>query len=109
MEQTGEFTVNLLPPDMAEDVAFCGEQSGRDYDKFAERDLTTSPASKVKAPLIDQALLQFECRTVQKTDVVPAAFDPAIIERFYSSGDFHRVYFGEIMAVHAEEGFLPSR
>lgn len=105
LEQNGDFTVNLLPADRGEDVAYCGEVSGREHDKFAERGLTAVPSAKVGAPVIEQALVQYECRTVQRTDVVPEAFDPAIVAKFYASGNFHRVFFGEIVAVREEEGF----
>jgi len=105
LDQTGDFTVNLMPPDMGDDVAYCGDVSGREHDKFAERGLALVPGSKVKAPVIGQALLQYECRTVQKTDVVPDNFAPAILARYYPEGDFHRIFFGEILATHAEEGF----
>ncbi|MHB1134851.1 MAG: flavin reductase family protein [Chloroflexota bacterium] len=106
LEQNGDFTVNLMPAELDEALAYCGEHSGRDGDKLAAQGLKTAPGSKVQAPVIEQALLQYECRAVQRTDVVPEAFDPAIVAKFYASGDFHRVYFGEIVAVHAEEGFV---
>ena len=109
LEQTGDFTVNLMPVELADVVAYCGEVSGREHDKFAERELVLAPGAKVKAPVIEQALLQYECRTVQKTDVVPEHFDPAIVGRFYPQGNYHRVYFGEILAVRAEEGFAKGR
>jgi flavin reductase (DIM6/NTAB) family NADH-FMN oxidoreductase RutF len=105
LAENGDFTVNLMPLDLGETVAYCGEVSGREHDKFAERGLTLAPAAKVKAPVIEQALVQYECRTVQRSDVIPEAFDPAIVAKFYAKGDFHRVYFGEIVAVRAEEGF----
>ncbi|MHB1006423.1 MAG: flavin reductase family protein [Chloroflexota bacterium] len=105
MEQTGDFTVNLLPTDLGDAVAYCGDVSGRDHDKFAEQGLTLAPAQKVKAPVVAQALLQYECRTVEKTDMMSATVDPAIVRRFYSQGNYHRVYFGEILSVRAEEGF----
>lgn len=106
LDQNGDFTVNLLPPDRLEAMDFCGKESGRDQDKFAATGLTAEPAKKVKAPLVAEAVLQYECRTVQRTDVVPAAFDPAIVSRYYAKGDFHRVFFGEILAVRAEESIL---
>lgn len=108
MEQSADFTVNVLPTEMAEALAFCGEASGRRHDKFAERGLVAVASRKVKAPVIEQAVIQYECRTIQKTDLVPSALDAGILRRFYPKGDFHRVYFGEIVAVHAEEAFTKS-
>ena len=104
LEQNGDFTVNLMPASLGDAVAYCGEVSGRDQDKIAERGLVTVPAAKVKAPVIEQALVQYECRVVQRTDMAPDATDPAIVAKFYATGNFHRLFFGEIVAVRAEEG-----
>ncbi len=104
LEQNGDFTVNLMPADWGDAVAFCGDVSGREHDKFAEKGLKAVPAAKVRAPVIEQALVQYECRTVQKTDMNPANTDPAVVSRFYANGNFHTLYFGEIVAVRAEEG-----
>jgi flavin reductase (DIM6/NTAB) family NADH-FMN oxidoreductase RutF len=106
LEQSGDFTVNVMPVELGDAVAVCGDVSGREHDKFAEQGLTAVPAAKVKAPVIEQALVQYECRTVQKTEMNPANTDPAIISRFYGQGNFHTLYFGEIVAVRAEEGFV---
>lgn len=106
LEQNGDFTVNLMPADMGDTVAYVGEVSGRDHDKFAERGLVAVPATKVRAPVLERALLQYECRVVEKTDMVPAATDPAIVAKHYASGNFHRFFFGQILAVRAEEGFV---
>ena len=37
LEEAGDFTVNVPPPELAEVLSFCGGFSGRDRDKFAER------------------------------------------------------------------------
>lgn len=105
LEENGDFTVNLMPADASEAIAFCGQVSGRDQDKFAAQGLELEPSQEVKAPSLKQALLVYECRTVQKTEVDPATFDPAIKSRFYPQGNFHTIYFGQILACRAEEGF----
>jgi flavin reductase (DIM6/NTAB) family NADH-FMN oxidoreductase RutF len=107
LDQTSDFTINLMPAEMADVILFCGSVSGRQHDKFAKSGLNPVPAQKVKAPVIEQALLQYECRVVQKTDVAPETFDRAIVDEHYRKGDFHHLYFGEILAVHAEESLVP--
>ena len=47
----------------------------------------------------------WECQVVQHTGVVPENFAPEIIDQFYVGGDFHRIYFGEILRTLAEEYF----
>ena len=97
IEESGTFTVNVPTPAMEDFVLFCGTKSGRDHDKFDRFQMEVTPAQTVDAVTIDACPLVYECRVVQKNGVIPATFDPAILSRFYPGGDFHRVYYGEIM------------
>jgi hypothetical protein len=36
-------------------------------------------------------------------DVISANLDPQIVADAYPSGNFHRIYYGEVLAVRAEE------
>ncbi|HIE50729.1 MAG TPA: flavin reductase family protein [Armatimonadetes bacterium] len=103
IEATGDFTVNVPPKELAEVCAYCGTVSGRDYDKFAEKGLTATPSRRVNSPIIAECVIHYECRVVHKNDIVPAALVPEITASSYPAGDFHRVYFGEILAVYADE------
>ncbi len=100
LDPTGEFTVNVPGPDLADTAQFCGTESGRTRDKFAERGLTAVPARHVKCPVIGQCLLHYECRVVHKNDVIPQNVAADIISRFYVQGNFHRVFFGHVLAVY---------
>ncbi len=102
IEGTGAFTVNVPTPELKEAVAFCGSASGRDHDKFTETNLTAVPAKHVPAPLIEECPIQFECVVVHRNDVVPEALSDEIRTGAYPAGDFHRCYFGEILACYAE-------
>ncbi len=102
IEETGEFTVNIVPPKLKEVVPYCGTVSGRDYDKFKEKQLTTIPSKKVKPPIIKECILHFECRAVYKNDLIPSELEKSIIPSLYAKGDFHRIYFGEILACQHE-------
>jgi len=101
IEESGEFTVNVPTADMRSFVDFCGTRSGRDVNKFAEFSVATSPGQRVAAATIDPCQWVYECRVVQKNDVLPETFASKIIPAYYPSGDFHRVYYGEIVAVFA--------
>ena len=103
MEATGDFTVNVPTEELANEVALCGSKSGRDLDKFAECGFTATESSHVKSPGIAECVITYECSVVQKNDVVPEHFIPDIDDSFYASGDYHRVYFGEIKAAWAAE------
>jgi flavin reductase (DIM6/NTAB) family NADH-FMN oxidoreductase RutF len=102
IEATGDFTVNVPPPELAEQVLFCGTKSGRDHDKFAECGFTATPGREVKSPTIGECVLCYECTVVQKNDVIPEQFAPQVVRECYGAGDFHRVYYGEIVATYAD-------
>jgi flavin reductase (DIM6/NTAB) family NADH-FMN oxidoreductase RutF len=103
LEQVSEFTVNVPPPELAAAVSHCGTVSGRDHDKFEETRLTPIPSREVGPPIIKECVVHYECRTLHRNDLVPEALAEGVREEFYASGDFHRVYFGEIVAAYADE------
>lgn len=105
MEVTGDFTVNVPAPGMEEAVQYCGMASGRDRDKFADMGLTATPSRQVKSPIIEQCLLHYECKVVHKHDVDPQTLAADILTNSYPRGDFHRVYYGEVVAVYGAEDF----
>lgn len=102
IEESGEFTVNVPPPELAEALSFCGSFSGRGRDKLAERKLTAVPGRSVTAPIIAECLVHYECKVVHRNDVIESLLDPTIKAGAYPSGDLHRVYYGEILDVYAD-------
>jgi flavin reductase (DIM6/NTAB) family NADH-FMN oxidoreductase RutF len=102
IEETGEFTVNIVPPQLKEVVQYCGTVSGRDHNKFKEKQLTAMLSKKGKVPIIKECILHFECRVVYKNDLIPSELEKSIVPALYPKGDFHRVYFGEILACQYE-------
>jgi flavin reductase (DIM6/NTAB) family NADH-FMN oxidoreductase RutF len=103
VEQADDFTVNVPPPELSDVVAFCGKVSGRDHDKFKEKGLIAVPGKKVKSPIIEQCVIHYECRVVHKNNVQKDKLASSIISSYYPKGDFHTVYFGEIVAVYASK------
>ncbi len=103
LEQVSEFTVNVPPPELAAAVSHCGTVSGRDHEKFQEMHFTPVASREVRPPIIQECVVHYECRTLHRNDVVPDALTEAVREQFYADGDFHRVYFGEIVAAYADE------
>ncbi len=103
LEQVNDFTVNVPPRELAAAVSHCGTVSGREHDKFQEMRLTAVPSREVRSPIIQECLVHYECRTVHRNDIVPEALAQAVRDESYPHGDFHRVYFGEIVAAYAEE------
>ena len=103
LEQSGDFTVNVPPRELAAALNLCGTVSGRDHDKFKEAGLTLLPGKQVRPPIVAECVVHYECRTLHRNDVAPTALVQAVLDDAYPAGDFHRVYFGEIVAAYADE------
>jgi flavin reductase (DIM6/NTAB) family NADH-FMN oxidoreductase RutF len=102
MEQVSDFTVNVLPRKLAAAASLCGSVSGREHDKFKEAQLTPIPSREVRSPIVKECVVHYECRTVERVDMAPDALMQSVREQFYKAGDFHRIYFGEIVATYAD-------
>ena len=97
IEANGAFVVSVPTDEMHDAVWHCGSVSGRDNDKFADCGFTTTPAATVGVPLIDQCVMHYECRVVGWTDIVEDGVEDAVRSKFYADGDYHRIYFGQIL------------
>ncbi|WP_115717837.1 flavin reductase family protein [Gallaecimonas mangrovi] len=73
IKKSRQCVINLPTTDLTDTVVDIGNSSGRDTDKFAAFGLTTSPAQKVAAPLIDQCVAHFEC----------ALYDDALVDSYH--------------------------
>lgn len=99
MEHYPTFTLCAFPRQFRRALSLLGTKSGRDGDKIAESGLTPTAASRIPAPAYAEAGLVLECRKIYWQDYDPGHFlDPEIAGN-YPQQDYHRVYFGEILAV----------
>jgi flavin reductase (DIM6/NTAB) family NADH-FMN oxidoreductase RutF len=88
IQKSGAYVVNVVDERLMEAVRICGENSGRDADKFKFARLTAVPASRVNAPLIEESPLSIECKVVQVVEVG------------------NRVWFiGEVLSAHVRDGY----
>jgi flavin reductase (DIM6/NTAB) family NADH-FMN oxidoreductase RutF len=99
IEKYPTFTLCAFPPQYAAAVDLIGTKSGRDMDKIAAAGLTPIAASAAAAPIFAEAELVVECRKIFRTVYEPSQFIDPSIDRNYLKKDYHRVYFGEILAV----------
>ncbi len=105
MEEYDTFTLCAFPEEQRKALQLLGIKSGRDGDKIAESGLTPEAATVVTAPCYAEAELVIECRKIYWQDMDAANFlDPAI-ERNYPQQDYHRIYFGEMVAVTGVDRF----
>ncbi len=109
MEAHDTFTVSFFPEAYRAALELLGSKSGRDGDKISESGLTPTAALRVAAPGFMEAELVLSCRKMYQSDMKPDHFlDPAI-NRHYPLKDYHRIYFGEVIAVEATETYLAGR
>jgi len=88
LEEVEEFVIAVPIPELKEAVAFCGEKSGRDTDKFRETGLTPIPSVHVKPPSIKECMVNIECRIYDK------------ISGNSPLSKQHTIYFAEVLGVH---------
>lgn len=103
IKETREFTINVPRAGMERAVEYCGRVSGRDHDKFREAGLTPQRSVHVKPPVIRECSIHLECRVIYEQEVAKAGVRPEVASRWYPSGNFHTVFYGEILAAYADE------
>ena len=103
IEETGDFTVNVPTPDLADAVAYCGSHSGKNEDKLAKLGLTVLPSQKVKSGSIVPCPINYECKVLGKSDIVPQMLSEMPQNQYYAQGDYHRVYFGQVLTAYADK------
>ena len=86
LKRTGEFVINLVDKELTPFTDWCGVRSGKKYNKFLETGLTPIRATKVNAPMIEEAPVNLECKVTQ---VIPLGT--------------HDLFLAEIVAVHVNE------
>ena len=103
MEQYDTFTLCTFPEEYRWAVNLLGTKSGRDGDKIAEAGLTPIGSTQIAAPGFAEAKLILECRKIYWDDLDPAHFVDPSIENHYAQKDYHRIYFGQILAIFGVE------
>lgn len=91
------FTLSFFDETYRPALALCGRVSGRDVDKVKEAGLTPRILESGNVAF-EEARLIIECRKIYADFFTPEQFidDPSGI---YPSGDFHKMYIGEIIHV----------
>ena len=103
MEAYESFTVCAFDETYTPALDLLGTKSGRDGDKIAESGLTPIASNLVAAPGFAQAELILECRKIYWDDLEKAHFLDNRLEKKYPARDYHRIYYGEILAILGED------
>ncbi|PKO12981.1 MAG: flavin reductase [Chloroflexi bacterium HGW-Chloroflexi-10] len=101
-EKYDSFTLTAFPQSFAAALNSLGTKSGRDGDKIAEVGLTPINASVVASPIFAEAELAVECKKIYWDELEPDHFLSSYIQLMYARRDYHRMYFGEIVAIAGE-------
>jgi len=68
IRKSREFVVNVVDTGLMEAVRICGQNSGRDMDKFKTAKLTSVKGVKVNAPHIKESPASIECKVVKEVE-----------------------------------------
>ena len=88
IRRSGEYVVNVVDEKLMDAVRVCGENSGRDTDKFKLATLTAEKGAKVAAPLILESPVSIECKVVKEVE----------------TGD-HVWFIGEVLATRVRKDY----
>ena len=87
-EHTGDFVVNVVDDDRAEQMNQTSAECPPEVDEFALTGLTAAPGVRVRSPRVMEAPISLECRLAQ---VIPVGRGP------------HSLVLGEIVYFHVRE------
>jgi flavin reductase (DIM6/NTAB) family NADH-FMN oxidoreductase RutF len=104
-EEFDDFTLCAFPEKYREALNVLGSRSGRDGDKIAAVGLTPVASRTASSPAFAEAELILECRKIYVDTIDPDGFVDPSIEKNYT-GDYHRVYFGQVQRIFGEEKYL---
>jgi flavin reductase (DIM6/NTAB) family NADH-FMN oxidoreductase RutF len=89
LKAAGEFCLNIPGEELVRETDFCGVNSGRDHDKWAETGLTPEPSEHISAPRIAQCRYALECRVVETVSL-----------------GVHDLFVGEVLGAYADDSIL---
>jgi flavin reductase (DIM6/NTAB) family NADH-FMN oxidoreductase RutF len=102
MEAYPTFTVCAFPAAFRPALNIMGTKSGRQLNKIAEAGLTPIASSVAAAPGYAEAELIVECRKLYWDDMEAGHFLEPDLAKSYPSRDYHRIFYGEILAIWGE-------
>jgi len=96
IEATGEFVVNIVSEEIAEPMNDCATEFPPEIDEFEQSGLTPIKAEVVKAPMVKESPIHFECKLYQIIE----------IGKPQAGGGF--LVIGEIVMFHVADELLEN-
>jgi len=104
LEKTDEFSVSVPARlSMAKELAFCGSRTGRDTDKVSAMGIRLLDPQRINTPVIAGCRYHLECRIRARVLLNKESFVPEFAGRFYNSGDYHMLFYGEIISCYSTD------
>jgi flavin reductase (DIM6/NTAB) family NADH-FMN oxidoreductase RutF len=105
LENNQEFSVSVpLTSDLKKELSYCGTKSGRDTDKIEDCNFTLIPGRVVNTPIIGECDLHYECKVIYRQAMEPNSIPQEIKDRYYSTNNYHMIYYGEIVDAYQTKG-----
>lgn len=99
VEQEDYFTISFFGKDYRKEMGLCGSKSGRDIDKVAETGFT--PIVENNKIAFEEARMVLVCKKIYQHNLDKNTFrDENSSTTFYADGDWHVVYYGEIVEAY---------
>jgi flavin reductase (DIM6/NTAB) family NADH-FMN oxidoreductase RutF len=89
IRRTGEFVVNVVTEDLAQQMNICATDFPAEIDELEMAGLTTTPSQIVKVPRIEQAHAALECREYTTMEIGRS-----------------RIILGRVVAIYIEDKFI---
>ncbi len=104
LNESSAFTVSVPKKGtLRKELAYCGSHSGRDVNKCEALSLPLLPAHCGGEDGLAGCALHIECRILFRNDMPLSLLeDEDIRVRYYTDGDIHTAYVGEILGVYEE-------
>jgi flavin reductase (DIM6/NTAB) family NADH-FMN oxidoreductase RutF len=106
VEANSLFTLSFFDKKYRKALELCGEKSGRDHNKAMEAGLTPIVFENKVAGGKAAGAVSFKessdiiiCKKIYTHDINPANFMDSQLAENYPQQDYHRMYFGEILAL----------
>ncbi|OOO00534.1 MAG: flavin reductase [Epulopiscium sp. Nele67-Bin004] len=104
IEKSGEFTVSIpIDAELKKAIGLCGSLSGANVDKWSEANITKEEAQTINAPIVGECELHYECKVVCRMPLEEEMIDPSLVESCYKNGNYHVLYYGEILKTYIKQ------
>lgn len=101
IDKADSYSITFVPKEDKEKLAYCGKISGRDENKIEKCGLTVAYQDGV--PYFEEASTAVICKKMYTQNLEPdnleESYKKQVLDRFFPSGDFHKIYTGEIISV----------